>query len=572
MASVGKKGRLVEAYLPAILGNLSATRSLMASQVRLLQTLVRETTRAARLKTGAAASAASVERSNDAASSPADVDEPDATEAIVGSEVPDFSCQGMIRCPLLLPEVRYLGFNGNRVRRGGGYRLDTEGGWTTKAGYAPGDAEAFLSDLAVLAKYLGLLVVGLQGPSELWLNLEELISRASTPAGRRTLSKVHVRVYAESDYLSRWNRFFGWLDAAPLEEEVSANEDLLARFSAAMRIAKLPLRSVAADLEVDHSFLSKIINGKKRPPEKIMTRIRDWLRRRTTSGREQRSRRKPRPIPHGDETDSLDVAVAFLDRGWGVVPQRPGVKKPCVKWKEFQDRLPTRKELSQWFTTWPDAGFALILGPISGVFVLDVDGEEAHAALLSKLGSEPEAPKAISGSREPCRYHLYFRHPDLATKAKSTPWHPNLEFRGHRGIVIIPPSQHKSGHCYAWAPGRSPDDLELPELPKQILDSLKPVQRPAPGPRAVAQRKKVDEGLDASPRTMQFLSGEYSEGPGWNKRLFEAACDLCGRGMAIEYAEPLLLEGADPWNAGEKAAARRTIASAFSERREPGRC
>ena len=40
------------------------------------------------------------------------------------------------------------------------------------------------------------------------------------------------------------------------------------------------------------------------------------------------------------------------------------------------------------------------------------DGPEGHAALLKKLGGEPSAPKSLSGSGKPDRYHLFFRHPD----------------------------------------------------------------------------------------------------------------------------------------------------------------
>jgi hypothetical protein len=39
--------------------------------------------------------------------------------------------------------------------------------------------------------------------------------------------------------------------------------------------------------------------------------------------------------------------------------------------------------------------------------------------------------------------------------------------------------------------------------------------------------------------------------------------------MSLEEAEPLLLEGAHPWDAENMEIARRTIESAFSEPREP---
>jgi hypothetical protein len=176
---------------------------------------------------------------------------------------------------------------------------------------------------------------------------------------------------------------------------------------------------------------------------------------------------------------------------------------------------------------------AVVLGPVSGLFAIDVDGSEAHEALVEHLGAEPVAPKVLSGSRKPHRYHLFFEHPDVTTKAKATPWHPQLEFRGKGGIVIVPPSLHKSGNRYAWAEGRSLDDLRLPELPKEIVAALEPAPRPTPASNSVPVDVSV---VDASPTTREFLSGRHANGPHWNPRLFRAACDLAGRGVPMEEA------------------------------------
>ncbi len=174
-------------------------------------------------------------------------------------------------------------------------------------------------------------------------------------------------------------------------------------------------------------------------------------------------------------------------------------------------------------------------------------------------------PKVLSGSRKPNRYHLFFRCPEMPTKAKATPWHPKLEFRGKGGIVVIPPSLHRSGNRYAWADGASPDDLPLPELPAEIVAALQPSRPSLP----VIQPATDVNVEDASPSTREFLAGKYADGPGWNERLFRAACDLAGRGMSQQEAEPLLLAGARPWDDANIEIARRTIESAFSEPREP---
>jgi hypothetical protein len=275
------------------------------------------------------------------------------------------------------------------------------------------------------------------------------------------------------------------------------------------------------------------------------------------------------PIPGLEGASLLDVALAYRQQGWSVVPQLPGQKKPAVKWKPFQTNLPTEADLRRWFRQWPNAGLAVVLGLVSGILVVDVDGPEAHAVLVERLGGEPVAPKAFSGSRQPSRYHLFFRCPSVPTRAKQTPWHPKLEFRGEGGIVVIPPSLHRSGHRYEWAPGQSPADLPFPEVPAEVVAALQ--SRPQRQPTPTVQIDGT-ANVDACPSTRRFLAGAYASGPRWNERLFRAACDLMGRDVPLEVAEPLLLTGAQPWDAAEETKARATIQSAYGQVRAPGRC
>jgi hypothetical protein len=175
-----------------------------------------------------------------------------------------------------------------------------------------------------------------------------------------------------------------------------------------------------------------------------------------------------------------------------VVPQLPGQKQPAIKWKPYQERLPTADEVTRWYRDrWPDAGLAAVLGPVSRLLVIDVDGYEAHRALVARLGAVPTAPMALSGSGEPYRYHLYFRHPAVDTRAKITPWHRQLEFRGRGAVVVLPPSLHRSGNRYRWAEGRkkqgeaesTADNLRR-ERPRRHLESRlsRAPPRLTPGP------------------------------------------------------------------------------------------
>lgn len=270
----------------------------------------------------------------------------------------------------------------------------------------------------------------------------------------------------------------------------------------------------------------------------------------------------------------LKEAQRYHGYGWVVVPIEPKLKKPRVRWKEYQSRRPSQKQISEWWTNWPDSGIAVVLGPLSNLLCVDVDGEEPYRILIELLGELPHAPTVKSGSDDPYQMHMYFQQPqEMETGASKTPFnHPNdpakLELRGDKGILVLPPSLHKSGQRYAWVAGRTPEDVAPPELPDVLLKGLaasgEPVLRDGNGSMEFA-------GLNVAKSTADFLAGKYAAANGWNNKLFMAACDLHGRGVPLARAELLLLQGAQPQTQDDQRQARDTILSAFSEPREPSR-
>lgn len=549
LRQLGRSGSLMSIYLPARLGEPARCKTLTPDQHRLLQAMFREVTRRRRNQRR-------------------EFSEPDV---LASNSVPDAQGGNEIECPLLTVGCRRIGFNGNAKRRGCGYCLTTAGGWLDKAGYDRDDNVGFFSDLAILARRLDLTVVGLlpgTNPPE-WLNLDRMRHLSRQQHGASLLRRVHLRIYAPADCLDRWNQLFGWPPPSLLS--TTRAEDQCAEISNLLERAGVKRAELASGIGMDASLLSKYLNGKRKCPENLVERVRRWLESwdgvETTSHADSAATVIASTSPATTPRTHLEVAMAYRDRGWSVIPQVPGTKQPHVKWKPLQERLPTEAELSDWWGLWPDAGIALIAGPLSGVLVVDVDGVEAHEVLLSRLGAEPMAPKVLSGSREPCRYHLFFGHPDLTTGAKRTPWHPKLEFRGHAGLAVLPPSLHRSGNLYEWAAGQSLEDIPLPGLPAEMLEALQPPPRVTPATTASPAQEVPD--LDVSPSTRDFLSGVYANANGWNDRLFRAACDLEARGVPLEEAEPILLAGAQPWDSDEQDAARRTISSAYSQSREP---
>ncbi len=239
----------------------------------------------------------------------------------------------------------------------------------------------------------------------------------------------------------------------------------------------------------------------------------------------------------------------------------PKTKKPYVRWKGFQTTPPTAQQVRDWWDEWPDAGIGLVLGPVSRVLAVDVDGPEAHAELLRRLGQEPLAPKMWSGSGKPQRYQLFFCHPEeLATKAKFTPWHPQLEFRGEGGLTILPPSVHPSGLRYRWAGGRSLTEMDLPPLPPLILAALRDTRPKLTGDTSLVTTAIAPAELDrVQRRALTLITAKVHavEGNGGDKATFTAACYLVRDfGLTVEQALPVFrawngTNCSPPWSEAE---------------------
>lgn len=273
----------------------------------------------------------------------------------------------------------------------------------------------------------------------------------------------------------------------------------------------------------------------------------------------------------------FEFAKFYRRMGWSIIPQQRGAKKPLVKWKEFQSRLPTEDEISEWWLRWPDAGVCLILGSISGVVAVDSDSEIAHHVFVSRMGGIPPTLTVRSGSRKPGKFHYYFRSPEFPTAATFTPWHRQLEFRGTGGYIVVPPSLHASGLRYEWID----DTAAIMEMPPILLDGWRANRRFV---RSIPQeRSPVDRDYGSSATTLRevlltpglarsttyWLQGVYANQEQWNSRLFSAACDMAGLGIPVELALPLLLSGARPNTNDDERIARSTITSAFSKERTP---
>lgn len=134
------------------------------------------------------------------------------------------------------------------------------------------------------------------------------------------------------------------------------------------------------------------------------------------------------------------------------------------------------------FGEFPKANFAVISGVASVVLDLDIrpakNGVKELEVLEAEAGLQfPETVTVISGSGTGAK-HLYFKVPPGVANLQKPKGTKGIDFQRSRQAVIVPGSLHESGEFYRFAPGLSPAEVELAELPAWLLELMK---RPTAG-------------------------------------------------------------------------------------------
>lgn len=166
----------------------------------------------------------------------------------------------------------------------------------------------------------------------------------------------------------------------------------------------------------------------------------------------------------------LEAALMYLAHGWSVIPLCPpdhvGVgkehgrscksrgKAPLMAWAEFQTRIADEAEIREWWRHWPNANVGVVLGTISGMIGLDIDGPAGEAALASLSGNNlPETLEFVTPGGG--RRLLYLCSDETKIRPFQLSGGDKQEVRllGDGSQTVAPPSRHNTGGYYQWIKG-----------------------------------------------------------------------------------------------------------------------
>lgn len=244
-----------------------------------------------------------------------------------------------------------------------------------------------------------------------------------------------------------------------------------------------------------------------------------------------------------------ETALQYYDQGLSVVPihtvrdgkcscgsdrcQAPG-KHPRIRWRATSDRRLTRAEIETLWNRFPDSNVGIVTGKISDLVVIDIDGPEGLASLQAKgitLENLPLTPIVHTGGGG---WHVWCRFvddPRLITRAGIL---TKVDLRASGGIIVAPPSVHRSGTVYSWMVGKA-----FPDIPIAQIDLL----------------SLLSEALSSSSTTT--ASDPQTPNPAWYRHALEGVAEgernsmatrLIGRWLAVglSVAETKML--IEVWN------------------------
>ena len=125
-------------------------------------------------------------------------------------------------------------------------------------------------------------------------------------------------------------------------------------------------------------------------------------------------------------------------------------KFPLIEWKPYQDRLPTKEEVKQWFEK-TNAQIGIVCGEMSNLLVVDFDfykmseDEKKNASALLPENLVTPTVQTISGGQ-----HFWFNYPPGKKFKPKQSIRPHVDLLAQGSFTMAPPSSDGKGHDYKF--------------------------------------------------------------------------------------------------------------------------
>src|SRR6516165_9820154 len=160
-------------------------------------------------------------------------------------------------------------------------------------------------------------------------------------------------------------------------------------------------------------------------------------------------------------SELLTAALTYALRGLPVFPCVPRGKMPAVA-RGFHAATTNPATIRRFWTD-PDRNVAIPTGAPSGIWILDIDGDEGEASLSTLERQNGVIPKTriVLTSRG---RHVWFAYPG-SIQSSAGRIAPGLDVRADSAYAVVPPSIHESSHVYAFEDSQTP----LAEAPLWLI-------------------------------------------------------------------------------------------------------
>ena len=163
----------------------------------------------------------------------------------------------------------------------------------------------------------------------------------------------------------------------------------------------------------------------------------------------------------------LPAALSYLERGWSALPLCPadhaGVpaeharhcrspgKGPLGPWKIYQQGRAVPDALCRSWTRNAGANVGIVLGRVSGLVGIDIDGPEGEELLREVSGGN--VPATLEFDTPGGGRRLLYRLPESGVEVPTRSLKRGtgeLKVLGEGSLTVMPPSRHANGGVYEW--------------------------------------------------------------------------------------------------------------------------